>query len=198
MKRRIAPGCAVLALCLASAAPALASIVLAMDLQQLVGDANEIVVGRVLSQKARRTDRGQIVTEYTLLVTDSLKGSSRAAERVFVYQPGGVMDGIGMRVAGSPAFVLNRDYLVFAKSTAKTDGPGLMLWPVGMSQGALLIHRDKSGKQMVLPGTGLHTVSPDSRTGLRASDGAVTQPVALSTLLNRVREYIALQRVPSR
>ncbi len=175
-----------------------ASTVMALDLQELVGGANEIVIGRIASKRYLKSNRGQIMTEYTVAIRETIKGSSQAKERVLVYQPGGVIDGIGMRVAGTPVFEINQDYLLFARSSTRIDGQGLVLFPIGMSQGALRIHYDKAGNQTVLPSSDLHAVTYDSRTGLRAASGAVNKPVALSTLLNRVREYIASQRAQSR
>lgn len=175
-----------------------ASTVIALDLSQLVASANEIVVGRVIAKRALRSDSGHIMTEYTLAVSEAVKGSSRPSEHVTMIQPGGSLDGIGMKVAGTPSFLLNRDYLLFARSIARADRSGLMLSPVGMSQGALLIQRDKAGKQSVMPGSGLHAVSVDDRSRLRPAATAIDKPTELSTLLNRVREVIALQRVPLR
>lgn len=179
-------------------APGTASTVIALDLSQLVASSNEIVVGRVMSKRALRAESGHIMTEYVVTISETLKGSTQPHELVTVYQPGGSLDGIGMKVAGTTSFGINRDYLLFARSAARVGRPGLMLMPVGLSQGALLIQRDKAGHQVVIPGSGVHAVTADDRSRLKPTSTAIDKPIALATLLSRVREVIALQRVAPR
>ena len=93
-----------------------ATTMIALDLQQLVGHSNEIVVGKVLTKKSRWTENGKIVTEITIQVSESYKGSCQPGELVYIYQLGGSVDGVGMKIAGSTNFLVSEEYLLLQKA----------------------------------------------------------------------------------
>jgi hypothetical protein len=116
-----------------------ASLVEALDLETLVAEADQVVVARVLSLNSRYDDRGQIVTDVSLQVEESVKGDTAAGAAIVVQRQGGTVGDIGMRVSGEPSFVVGETVVLFA---ARYTGGALR--PVGMSQGALRVF-DKDG-----------------------------------------------------
>ncbi|QQR91548.1 MAG: hypothetical protein IPJ88_07455 [Myxococcales bacterium] len=185
-----------LVLLLAGIAPieASATTVISLDLQELVGSSNEIVIARVVSQRFLRSDNGRPLTETTLQIHESHKGSCKPREIVTVIQPGGVIDGIGMHVAGTTSFILGEEYLLFARSTARQDAPGILLSTVGMSQGAMRIRKDKHGKRSVLPSASVNTLKNNGRGKFTHSKRALVKPVALDQFMGRVQSYISSNR----
>lgn len=146
--------CLALALAAASgavlaSAPVRASLVLAMDLTEMTAEAERIVVGEVLSvRSAWDGKRQRILTTVELQVAETWKGTVPGDGRVFVVQPGGVADGIEMKVHGLPAFQAGERAVLFLRgSSARATGL------VGMAQGKWPLRFDPALKQwMVDPG----------------------------------------------
>jgi hypothetical protein len=121
---------------------AYASISLALDLRQLTQDSSLVVRGTVKKTKAMWSGK-RIVTEVTLSVSSSLKGSPGA--EVTLYTPGGVVDDIGMKVSGAPTFKEKEEVLVFLQ--ARKGNYSVL----GLGQGKYNITVDASGKKIATP-----------------------------------------------
>ncbi|GAB4215249.1 MAG: hypothetical protein OHK0013_40660 [Sandaracinaceae bacterium] len=185
------PGLVVLAALLASLVTerAQASIVDAMSLAELVREADVIIVARVDGQRARWDHQGRIVTDVTLRVTESLHGGLARGAVVVARRLGGELGDLGLRVEGEARYVDGESVLLFARRL--TTPAGVVLRPVGMSQGVLPID-DTGGVEVVMPGgAGLELVtrSPDGRLG--PGSPALAGPEPADALLDRVRALVA-------
>jgi hypothetical protein len=147
---------------------AYASISLAMDVKELTQGSALVVRGTVKKTKSLWSDK-RIVTEVTLSVSSSLKGAPGA--EVTLYTPGGVVDGVGMKVSGAPTFKEKEEVLVFLQAR-KGDYSVL-----GLGQGKYSISLDPSGKKIATP----------ELSGLslrkRLSDGTLVEAEAPKPLL---------------
>lgn len=115
--------------------PAAATVAVRLDLAGLVARADRIAVGRVARQEARwAAGHDAIVTEVTIDVARSVKGSLSPGDRVVVLREGGELGDVGMRVEGAARFAPGEEVLVFLER--RGDGA---TWTVGMAQGKLRI-----------------------------------------------------------
>ncbi len=119
---------------------ALATTQVAADLPTLSREADAIVQGRVLSTRARLTmDGRRIVTDTTVAVVDSLKGSLKG--EVVVMQPGGEVGDLGQRVEGAATFAVGEEVVLFLERKSDTR-----FGVLGMSQGKFRLERSPDGK----------------------------------------------------
>lgn len=181
---------------LLSPAPATATVIVKLELPDLVTRARAVFVGKVTKRQMHWTaDRKHIVTDTTFTVGQSLRGGTRVGGTVTVRTLGGVVDGIGMRVAGSPMFRKGDEVLLF------TEKRGLHSYVVGMTQGAYRVSRDTRGQATVrvnLSGVSLARRTP---SGLRITHGhAVKGPTThdLTVFVGRIKQEMAIQRARSR
>lgn len=147
MTRRAA--CAVSLALFVLAAPAVrASVVLALDLAQLVAHADHVVVVTAVSESARwsRTGR-QIVTDVELRVEQTLKGPTRVGQVLVATRLGGTLGDVALQVPGEARLAAGQRALVFLEAS---DGE---LRFVGMSQGVLAL-AGSGAQTMALPGGG--------------------------------------------
>jgi len=129
-----------------SQTPAHATLMLALDLSQLADRADQVVLATVEKTEARWTDsHDSIFTEVTLRVSKVYKGAVQPGGVVVVRREGGSVNGIAMRVFGSPQFVAGEEAVVFAQRRGGSD------WVVGMSQGKLRVVADATGRRLVSP-----------------------------------------------
>jgi hypothetical protein len=126
----LAGGLAWLAPIVAGGGTAQASIVVALDLPDLVREAERIAVVDVVSVRAAWDDKHErIFSTIELDVIESWKGAALASKRVTVVQPGGTVDDISMVVTGTGRFSPGERSLVFLR------GPAGRSQLVGMAQG---------------------------------------------------------------
>jgi hypothetical protein len=130
-----------------------ASLVEALDLETLVAEADQVVVARVLALNSHYDDQGQIVTDVSMQVEDSVKGDIAPGAAVMVRRQGGTVGDIGMRVSGEPSFVVGETVLLFGARAS-----GGVLRPVGMSQGALRVFEKDGARWARSANGGLSTV----------------------------------------
>jgi hypothetical protein len=127
-------------------APARASLVMALDLAQLVGRADRVLVGEVLSvESAWDSDRRRIHTTAVIQVAEMLKGEAPANGRVVVVQPGGTVGDIEMRVHGMPRFVAGGRAVLFVRGA-------LPAAVVGMGQGLRPLRFDTAARRWMVEG----------------------------------------------
>lgn len=183
---RLAIGAAVLSALFASP-PAGASILVALDLQELAAESDRIAVGRVVLTEPVRLGSGTIRTRCRILVEQELRGFDDS--EIIVETLGGQIGTLGMRVAGAASLALGDRVVVFAKG----DG-GVTFRPVGMAQGVMRIKRE-DGRDLVSPSNGgALLVRSDERGTMVKSTGPLADPEPLDRFLSRVREMVQGQR----
>jgi hypothetical protein len=143
----LALGAAALGAGLAPAA-ARASMILAMDLGELTQRAERIVVGEVTAVRSAWDDQHKrILTTVELKVAEAWKGQMPGDGKITIVQPGGVADGIEMRVHGMPSFTAGERAVLFLR--------GAVAQPqsvVGMGQGKRGLSFDPASKRWMVDG----------------------------------------------
>jgi hypothetical protein len=192
-----------------SAAPARASLVVAMDLNDLSARADHIAITDVLSVRSQWDDRhNKIFTTIELSVVESWKGGAAPASHITVVQPGGTVGDVAMTVFGLSQFTPGERALVFLRGNPASAGL------VGMAQGKRPMHRDPSTGQWIVAGAdhaGLHLVKSAATratpaTPVTAAPAASAAPIVapaaaaddrprpLDELRGQVREILKAKR----
>jgi hypothetical protein len=184
--RRALAGAALVCTLVAST-PADATILIALDLQELTAESDRIVVGQVVWVEPIQIDSGMIRTRYRVLVEQDLRGSD---DRELVVETlGGRIGRLGMRVEGSPSFSLGDRVVVFVERDSDT-----VFRPVGMAQGVMRVEHE-DGRNVVLPmQPDMLLVRPNAQGALVKSAGPLSGREHLDAFLSRVRKIIATQR----
>lgn len=167
---------------------ALATQVEALSLRQLVVGADRIVVGTVIAQDAHYDDLDRIVTDSTIRIEETLHGVR--TDTLVVRHIGGVVGELGLSVAGEGGYQEGTRMLLFLRDFDSGDA-GIVMRPVGMSQGEMPI-RSTSAGEMVLPGAaGVSVVArmPDGQ--IVPAPAAITSPMSRDELLSQVRDLVA-------
>lgn len=154
--RRVVAMAAVVSLGLAS--PALATMVLHLEIEDLIPLSPLVVVGQVNTIEASwNADRTKIYTRVSVTVEEQLRGSAAAAV-VEIKLIGGNVDGTLAEMPGAPRFEPGERVLLFLEPRKDSDG----YLPVGLFQGKFQVFRDpKSGLDLLLrdePGRGVTVV----------------------------------------
>jgi len=117
------------------------------NFDELVGEAEQIFVGVVVSAQPRQQPAGAIVTDVSFGGIELLKGT--VAEGYVLTVLGGEIGGQGMEIAGVPKFQPGARYLVFV------TGNGQVFYPfVGGDQGVFQVRDDVTGTARVYNGFG--------------------------------------------
>lgn len=123
------------------AAPALATTMVKLELPDLATRAPLIVVGTATAQQSEWFEK-RIITRTTFTIEKAIKGE--ASGSITIVTLGGVVDGIGQRVAGTARFAPDETAVVFLEPSP-IDG-----WRVvGMAQGKLRIEPGVDGGRVV-------------------------------------------------
>jgi hypothetical protein len=188
--QRVGPWCAVAAaLACMAAPPVAASVMEALDLPDLVREADEIVLGEV-TRRASRWDGDRIVTDVTLNASECLKGQAPPGAPLVVTHLGGSVGSVGMRVEGMPQLEVGARALVFVRRGARSG----RLRPVGLSQGVLRVRRH-AGVDEVLPGAhGVRLVRRGAGGQLLAAPGALMHPRPLAEVTAEIQRLVAQGR----
>jgi hypothetical protein len=124
----------------ASAVPA--AVILDASFEEMVAESHLVLRGRIGQQQSRWDDDGRRIYTYTeLQILDVIKGDP-AGGSVLIRQPGGVVDGIGQKVAGAARF-RTAEEVVLLLQQAPDDGTVLI--PLGMAAGKISIDPDGLG-----------------------------------------------------
>lgn len=126
-------------------APARASLVVALDLPQMVERADHVAVVDVQSVEAAWDEKHErILTTVDLSVVEAWKGTMGPAMHVKVVQPGGTVGDVTMKVFGLTQFTPGERALVFLRGSQ--TGASV----VGMAQGKRLLRRDVTTKRWMV------------------------------------------------
>jgi hypothetical protein len=127
---------------------AAASQVLAMDLAQLTQESQRVVVGEVTSvRSAWDAKHERIFTTVEVRVQEAWKGAMPSGGVLTIVQPGGVAEGIEMRVHGMPTFTVGERSVLFLRGAA-----GQPVAVTGMGQGKRGLHFDSAAKKWMVDG----------------------------------------------
>lgn len=165
---------------LAAASAASASQAIRLDVERLTTAADQIVVGKVVRVQSRWTsDRKLIVTEVEVVVAERFKGSP--TDTVTILQPGGVVEGIGQKVAGMPRFRRGDEVVVFLE-----DQGGQRFAVTGMAQGKFRVERSSDGRStFAVPDDLAELGLVDAAPG--APEGTAVRSMPLETLRATVK-----------
>ncbi|HVR64463.1 MAG TPA: hypothetical protein VMU50_21330 [Polyangia bacterium] len=127
-----------------AAVPARASLMVPLDLTELVRRSDHIAVADVVSvQAAWDAKHERILSTIKLSVVEAWKGSATPATRITIVQPGGTVGDITMVVFGMSQFQPGERALLFLRGTMGAAAV------VGMTQGKRPVTRDlATGKWM--------------------------------------------------
>ena len=149
-----------------------ASTVPRLSLEEMVSRSELIVSGQVTRTWAAWDSRHQFIwTHSEVVVGDVTKGGRM--EKVVVSEPGGVVDGVAMRIAGTPTYSPGEQVMLFLERM-----PNGLLRSAGWGQGKLLVtgqgrlQLTHTGAEIVRlgnanPGTGLESLQGSAATELR-------------------------------
>lgn len=159
-------------------APAQAAVLIALDLPELVEQSDLIVVASAQKHSSRYVNK-LIVTDVTLDVSRTLKGTSRPGEPVIVTHLGGAVGDVGLSVPGAAQFKLGERVLVFLRRAPSGD------WNVtGMSQGVMKI----DGQEVMPGGTGAELMERDQEG--RLVELKPQRPRPLPDLLSEIEQLV--------
>ncbi len=158
-KRGVSP-CSLLVLLvlILPAAPASATTLVRMSLDQLAEASTEIVRAHVVSQQtAWNPQHTRIYTYTTLALDQTYKGDPPSSP--VIQQPGGTVGKTRVFVAGTVQFHTQTGYLLFLERSSADTSKFLL---VGMVQGAYRIYRDEKTQEekLILPLGSLTRGSP--------------------------------------
>jgi len=161
----------VLLLVILVAAPASATTLVRMSLDQLAEASTEIIRAHVLSQQTDWNPQHTRIYTYTTLTLDQTYKGDPPSFPV-IQQPGGTVGKTRLFVAGTVQFHPQTGYLLFLER-APADGSRFLL--VGMVQGAYKIFRDEKTQEekLILPLGFLTRGEPASGPGSTLAGPAV-------------------------
>jgi len=149
------------------AAPARASLVLALDLPTMVSRADHVAVVDVASVKADWDARHeQILSTIDLVVVESWKGGAAPGSHLTVVQLGGTVGDLTQTVHGMTRFAPGERAVVFL--AGRSDHASV----VGMAQGKRQVHRDSATGRLFV-----HTPDRAGATFIRTTPTSATAPV---------------------
>lgn len=178
-------------LAVAVAAPASATTLIRMGLEDLVTSNSMVVVGEVLEAESRWTeDASFVVTDVRLAVHDVLKGRLDGHEtELTVTQPGGRIGKRSHIVVGSADLVPGNSYVLFLSKMDLAGNEGSLVIR-DLIQGAFDIRIGKDGLRAISQAI-THPLLPD-RSGKLEAPGGV-EGIPINTLLGEVRQIVARQ-----
>ena len=147
---------------LATPSSADATIMVPLTVEDLTVRSRAVVRATVRQrQSVWDKNRKRIYTLTELAVSEVIHGE--APKTILIRTLGGEVDGVGMKVSGTPRLQDEQDVVVFLRDDP-VEATGFMV--VGMSQGLYRLEKDSAGRLVAVPGVeGLAFVR-------RAADGS--------------------------
>ncbi len=160
------------------ARPVASSIVVDMDLEDLVSESDSIIQGVVESVSSQWDSEKKLIFTYaTIRVDDPLKGERRRTLQI--RQMGGQVGALVLSVPGMPEFNEGASVIVFLK-----DAGNGTFHVVGLNQGRYVIEEDFATANI----SGVDLVSP--KTGL-VTGASIVRRVGLEEFKAQIRELVA-------
>jgi hypothetical protein len=176
----------VLLACLMAASPAEGSVVQALELDELVDESDQILLGRVVFSESFLRANGTIGTWHRVEVEQDVRGNARGEREVIVETLGGHIGDVAMRVEGEPSFSIGERVVLFARQ----GGGYSALRPVGMGQGVMRVRNEQGVDTVIQTRAGLLLMRRTAEGRLEKSLGALPRKERLDTFLSRVRSLI--------
>jgi len=173
-----------------AASPAQGSIVQGLELEELVSNADRIVLGRVLFSESFERPDGQLGTWHRIEVEREIRSDAPDETEVIVETLGGRMGDIAMRVEGEPSFTVGERVLVFIRD----GGPYTAFRPVGMGQGVMRVRVERGVDTVTQTREGMMLMRRNARGQLERSLGALPEKERLDVLLSRLRDLVEQRR----
>jgi hypothetical protein len=182
-----------LGLALSAAAPARASLIVALDTPAMVERSEHIAVVDVASVTAAWDDKHErILTTIGLDVVEVWKGPMTPAAHLTIVQPGGTVGDMQMTVFGMTRFAPGERALVFLRGTTAAANLNV----VGMAQGKRLLTREAAtGKWMV------RAADPSGASFVRMNGASAKAPIfdarprALEDLRVEIRDLVVKAKI---
>lgn len=171
---------------LLAASPAQGSIVQALDLDELVAQSDQILLGRVVFSESFQRRNGNLGTWHRIQIERDLRGNAPEEPEVIVETLGGRMGDLAMRVEGEPSFSIGERVIVFARG----GGGYAAFRPVGMGQGVMRIRTEQGVDMVRQTREGMMLMRRNAQGRLEKSLGALPNAERLDTFLSRVRTIV--------
>ena len=153
------------------------SVVIQMELEQLVEESDTIIQGVVEAVYSQWDDeRNLIFTHTSIRVDDPLKGDRTRS--LLIRQMGGRVGSLNMTVAGMPDFEAGSNVIVFL-----TDAGNGTFHVTGLNQGRYVIVEDFAISNV----SGVDLLNP--KTGI-VSGASTVRKVALEEFKEKIRELV--------
>jgi hypothetical protein len=172
-----------------TANPAAGSIVKALELEELVGQSEQILVGRVVFSESFVRENGNLGTWHRIQIERDIRGSAPSEGEVIVETLGGQVGDIAMRVEGEPSFSEGERVVVFIRD----GGPYTVFRPVGMGQGVMRVRTEAGVDTVTQTREGMVLMRRNARGYLEKSAGALPDKERLDVFLSRVRALVELE-----
>jgi hypothetical protein len=137
LKRSARLSLAVMMIVAIMTAPARATIMQYLEIEELTRLSSDVFHGQVVSTSVYwNAERTHIYTAVRVRINETFKGSTRRDQIVTVTQPGGEKDGIRMDYSGRPEFAVGESVALFTIRGKKDD-----FIVVGLKQGKMRVER---------------------------------------------------------
>lgn len=158
-----------------------------VELEELVGQCDQALEGRVERVRVLECGPKRIETELTLSVARRFWG--QGSGELVVRIPGGVLpDGRGLVLAGLPRFEEGEELILFLSAESRRG----TRMPVGLAQGRLRVERRADGtKSIVREASDLELIDP--RSGRRSAAPARTR-LEYEPTLARIQAAVEARR----
>ncbi len=166
--------------------PANGSIVQALDLDDLVGQSDEILLGHVVFSESFQRANGTLGTWHRIIVERDLRGDASDEREVIVETLGGRMGDVAMRVEGEPSFSIGERVVVFVREGGAYEA----FRPVGMGQGVMRVRTEEGVETVRQSREGLMLMRRNAKGRLERSQGALPKQERLDAFLSRVRSIV--------
>lgn len=180
---------AVLALALAAFAPAEATTMIRMGVEELVASNEAVVLGRVVDVQSYWNSEGSfILSDVTVEVLDVLKGS--AAKEITLTVMGGSVGELTTLILAGPEMMVDGEYLLFLN---REDLPGVsgVRTVRDLAQGIFDVVGARSSLRAVSQAS-RHPLLPDAR-GISEAPGG-QEGIPLENLIRQVRDLAGVRR----
>jgi len=166
--------------------PADGSIVQALDLDDLVGQSDQILLGRVVFSESFQRANGTLGTWHRIIVERDLRGSASGEGEVIVETLGGHIGDLAMRVEGEPSFSVGERVVVFVR-----EGGGYSAFrPIGMGQGVMRVRMEEGVETVSQTREGMMLMRRNAKGRLERSRGALPKKEPLDVFLSRLQSIV--------
>jgi hypothetical protein len=163
--------------------PVYGTLVPRLSFEELVGQSEAVVHGRVASiWVAWDAERQNIWTHYEIVPEEALKGNP--GRTLDIQEPGGELDGVRMEIIGAPHYELGEEVVVFASRT-----PG-GLRTCGWGQGRFVVEGEPGQRRVRNDLGDVQLISPGKASPARAAVGT-DEPLAV--FKQRIRDEVRRQ-----